>query len=272
MDHTPLHTRSRMLSKNYKHHDHLLDTCRRKRTSPFKAFFCFLAIIVGLAALLLAGYCASVVVKARRATPGIIQAALAPEKITLTPADMPRKKVDQLLKVEDPAFLEHDGVDLKTPGAGLTTITQALVKLFYFEQFKPGFAKLKQTLIARYALDPLVSKQDQLTLFLNYAYLGTCKGAEIRGFTAAAQCYYNKKFHRLKDDEYLSLVALLIAPNTFSPVVNPQANKDRVARIKKLLAGEYTPAHHMDIYYGPLDPNTQTALAPASYFPGIYKN
>ncbi|MCM2267118.1 MAG: transglycosylase domain-containing protein [Elusimicrobiales bacterium] len=261
-----------MLSKHYKHHDHLLDTCRRQRNSPFKTFICSLAVIVGLAALLLAGYCASVVLKARRATPAIIQAALAPEKITLTPADLPRRRVDQLLKVEDPAFLDHNGVDLKTPGAGLTTITQALVKIFYFKEFKPGFAKLKQTLIARFVMTPLVSKQDQLTLFLNYAYLGNCRGTEVRGFTAAAQCYYYKKVERLKEDEYLSLVAMLIAPDTFSPVANPQANKDRVARIKKLIAGEYVPAGALDVYYGPLDPNTQTALAPASYFRSIYEN
>jgi len=272
MDHTPLHTRSRMLSKNYKHHDHLLDTCRRRKGSAFKTFLCCAGLIPLALGLALMVYCLAVVAKARRDTPGIIQAALAAEKITLTPVDLPRKRVDQLLKVEDPGFLEHKGVDLKTPGAGITTITQALVKIFYFAEFKPGFAKLKQTLIARYALDRLVSKQDQLTLFLNYAYLGNCKGEPMRGFTAAAQCYYNKKFHRLKDDEYLSLVALLIAPDTFSPVANPQANKDRVERIKKLLSGEYTPVHNMDIYYGPLDPYTQTALAPASYFPSLYEN
>ncbi len=210
--------------------------------------------------------------KARRDTPGIVRAALAPGRIKLPLSALPRRRIDELLKVEDPAFLSHSGVDNVTPGAGLTTITQALAKIFYFREFKPGFAKLKQTLVARYALHPLVSKQDQLTLFLNYAYLGHCGGAEVRGFADAARCYYRKDVARLGEDEYLSLVAMLIAPDAFSPVLNPRANRERVGRIKELAAGRYKPAHHMDVYYGPVDPATRTALAPASYLEGIYRN
>lgn len=261
-----------MLSKHFKRNEHLLDTCRRRRPSPLRTFLCWAGLVPLVLGAALLVYCVGVVVKARRATPALMAAALSPEKIAVRPADLPRRRVDQLLKVEDPNFLAHKGVDLKTPGAGLTTITQSLVKIFYFEDFRPGFAKLKQTLIARFAVHPLVSKQDQLTLLLNYAYLGNCRGTPVRGFAAAADCYYGRRLDRLREDEYLSLVALLVAPDTFSPVLNPQANKDRVERIKKLVAGEYTPKHHMDIYYGPLDPRTQTALAPASYLPGIYEN
>lgn len=272
MNHNPLHLRSRMISRYEKRHDQLLDPCRLRRGSALKNILCCACLAGAGLALLLLAYCAAVVVTARRNTPRLMREALSAENITLTSAELPRRRLDQLLKVEDPGFLGHRGLDLKTPGAGLTTITQALVKIFYFKEFKPGFSKLRQTLIARYAMGQLVSKQDQLTLFLNYAYLGSCKGSEMRGFAAAAQCYYGKKVVRLKEDEYLSLVAMLASPATFSPVINPQANKDRVARIKKLVSGEYVPAHRMDIYYGPLDPYTQTALAPASYFETIYEN
>lgn len=261
-----------MLHKNYKHNDHLLDTFRRRRPSALGAFLCWAGLLPLALALIAAGYCVMVVVGARRATPAIMKEALAPAKIKITAADLPRRRLDDLLKVEDPAFLAHKGIDLATPGAGLTTITQALVKLFYFEHFKPGFNKIKQSLIARYAVHPLVSKQDQLTLLLNYAYLGRCRGAEMRGFPAAARCYYGRPLAQLQDEEYLSLVAMLIAPDTFNPVYNPQANHDRVERIKKVISGQYKPKSHMDIYYGPLDPATQTALAPASYFAHIYAN
>jgi membrane carboxypeptidase/penicillin-binding protein len=263
MDHTPLHTRSRKISWHQKHPEHLLDTCRRQRTSPFKiAFFCAVLAAGGLAIFLLV-YGSAVVLSARRNTPALMARALAPERIKLRVAQVSRRRLDALIKVEDPAFFSHRGVDFATPGAGLTTITQALVKIFYFRHFRPGFAKFKQTLIARYAMDPLVSKQDQLTLLLNYAYMGECRGAPVRGFPAAARCYYGKDFSVLTDDEYLLLVGLLVAPNIFNPVTNPRASQERVARIKKLLSGDYKPEGHMDIYYGP--------LAPASYFGELYR-
>jgi len=272
MDHsTPHHLRPRIVFKRAKTCDQLLG-CGHARGSVLKPIVCFVGLAAGGLAFALATYALVVVAKARRETPVVIQTALSADTVTLEPADLSRRQLDELLKVEDPAFISHRGVDFKTPGAGLTTITQGLVKIFYFKDFKPGFSKFKQTLIARYAMHPLVTKQDQLKLFLNYAYLGLCNGRQVRGFTAAAKCYYNKPFNRLKEDEYLALVAMLAAPNTFSPVTNPQANKDRVGRIKKVISGEYVPVHHMDIYYGPLDPYTQTALAPASYFATIYKN
>jgi membrane carboxypeptidase/penicillin-binding protein len=261
-----------MLFKHYKHHDHLLDTCRRQKSPGLKAFLYFAGLVPLLLGLLVAAYFGAVVLKARRATPAIVKEAMGAGRIRVCAADLPRERLEELIKIEDPAFLSHSGVDLRTPGAGLTTITQALVKIFYFKQFKPGLSKLKQTLIARYAVHPLVSKQDQITLLLNYAYLGRCRGEEMRGFPAAAQCYYGRKLEGLREDEYLSLIAMLIAPDTFNPVFNPRANKDRVDRIKKVISGKYIPKRHMDIYYGPVDPRTQTALAPASYFSSIYEN
>ena len=35
-----------------------------------------------------------------------------------------------LIKVEDPDFYDHKGVDFKMPGEGITTITQGVVKNF----------------------------------------------------------------------------------------------------------------------------------------------
>jgi hypothetical protein len=259
-----------MISRHEKRPDHLLDTYRRHKSSPVKTFV-YLVILAaaGLAVSLLL-YGLSVVRTARRDTPDIVRKALATENVELRAAQLSGRRLDALIKVEDPAFFTHKGVDLKTPGAGLTTITQALVKFFYFEHFHPGFAKLKQNLIARYAMDPLVSKQDQLTLFLNYAYMGSCRGSELRGFPAASRCYYGKDFSVLTDDEYLALVGLLAAPGVFNPLTDPKASQERVARIKKLLSGAYIPVSHMDIYYGPLAPSLRRLLPPAPYFKLIY--
>ena len=99
-----------------------------------------------------------------------------------------------LLKIEDPAFYEHEGLDFKSLGQGMTTLSQALVKRLYFEKFKPGFAKIEQSLIARFVLHKHFSKDEQLRLFLNLGYFGTLAGEEIIGFSQAAKVYYDKPF------------------------------------------------------------------------------
>jgi membrane peptidoglycan carboxypeptidase len=155
-----------------------------------------------------------------------------------------------LLAVEDPAFYSHNGMDLSTPGAGLTTITQALVKLLYFDPFRPGIsAKLKQTLIAVFALDALVSKETQLLLFVNIVYLGRNGSEQIWGFADAAEAYFDKEFRELTDEEYLALVGMIIAPNGVHVRREPARNAERVARIKRVLSGDYQPKGLMDFYY-----------------------
>lgn len=177
------------------------------------------------------------------------------------------RQLDILLKVEDPQFFEHDGIDFSTPGAGITTITQGLVKHIYFDKFKSGISKIKQTLIARYALDPLMPKEMQLTRFINTVYLGP----KVKGFEQAANYYFRKGFEQLTEDQYIVIVAMIIAPTTFSIEKYPERNKERVTRIKKVIRGEYKPKGLCDLYYGKLDQETQENLAPFSCFESYYK-
>ena len=62
-----------------------------------------------------------------------------------------------LIKVQDRNFWSHHGVDT---GASLTTttVTQSTVKKLYFSDFKKGFPKIEQSLIAYFAVTPLTSK------------------------------------------------------------------------------------------------------------------
>ena len=163
--------------------------------------------------------------------------------------DVPLHRLVWLLRVDDPGFFHHRGVDFSTPGAGMTTITQALVKRFYFDGFRPGFAKLEQSLIARFVLDPAMSKREQLEVHINYAYFGSARGREILGFAAAAQHYYGRPFAALSDREYLSLVAMLIAPRDLDPIRHPRENAERVRRIEALLAGRCVPRGLRDVSY-----------------------
>jgi membrane peptidoglycan carboxypeptidase len=115
------------------------------------------------------------------------------------------------------------------------------VKQLYFERFTPGFAKLKQSLIAVFALDALVSKDTQLQLFINTVYLGENEGQSVNGFTQGAEVYFGRRFEDLTRDEYLALVAMIIAPNTLQVRLHPEENAMRVERVKRLLAGQYRP-------------------------------
>jgi membrane peptidoglycan carboxypeptidase len=171
--------------------------------------------------------------------------------LSLTTNDFHGSRLQWLLKVQDPTFYQHHGVDWQTPGAGYTTLTQGLVKrLFYPSGFKPGllrWRKIQQIIIA-IAFNSRVSKNEQLRLFVNLAYMGTRNGNPIVGFSQAAQVYFGKNFQTLTDEEYLSLVATLLAPERYSPI-QLAANQERVTRIHRLIAGFCKPNGLADVEY-----------------------
>lgn len=201
-----------------------------------------------LALIAVAGYYANEVRAARVATPSLVSETWKRFGTQLKLTDLSKDRQAMLLAIEDPAFIRHHGVDLETPGAGMTTITQGLVKLIFFPNgFKRGIAKVRQTLIAQYALDSLVSKNDQLQLFLNICYLGSKNGQPVHGYAAAAQAYFGKNFAELTDEEFLSLVAMHIAPDNLKP--GTLENTQRVQRIHAYLFGKYQPASLLDVDY-----------------------
>jgi len=182
---------------------------------------------------------------ARSQTEEKFSSFLSSEQAVLTIEDLSDYQLKALLKVEDPAFYEHNGLDINTPGAGITTITQAIVKRLYFDEFKQGLPKIRQTIIAMWAVDSLVSKEDQLNTFLNIVPFN--KGGV--GFSEASQYYYGKEFHELTNDEYLSLLAMLIAPRQYDIKDFPEKNQERVRRIKLVLDGKYAPRGNSDYFY-----------------------
>lgn len=182
------------------------------------------------------------IISARHRTPHIVNQLLNSEDCRLNITTIGQDKIDALLLVEDPSFYSHNGLDFSSPGTGWTTISQGLGKDIYFENFTPGFSKIRLMYLTRFALSPLVSKNKQLTLFYNYVYLGTDnKGQEIRGFATAAEFYFKKPFKVLNTDEYLALVATIISPAQFRIDRFPEKNKERVLRIKKLISGDCQP-------------------------------
>lgn len=182
-------------------------------------------------------------------TPGMVHRAEEEVADPLAPGDLPPSRIADLLAVEDPGFFAHPGIDVSTPGAGWTTITQGLAKDLYFDAFHPGpLAKIEQSLAAL-VLDARVSKERQLALFLGSAYLGETDEGAVNGFATAARAWLGKDVRELERREFLSLVAMAIGPNAYGVASRPAQNAERVARIERLLAGKCRPAGWRDVTY-----------------------
>jgi len=193
-------------------------------------------------------YSLFVIIHAQKQTQTIYNDLANPDIIRLQLEDLTDEQLKILITVEDPKYFTHNGIDFSTAGAGWTTITQGLVKLYYFEHFKPGFAKIKQSLIARFVLNEKASKNDQLKLFINKAYLGHIDGQRIEGFANASEFYFHKRFNQLNRDEYIAIIAMIIAPNDLDPIRHKQANYERSQRIKRLLDGHGKPNGWSDVW------------------------
>jgi hypothetical protein len=203
--------------------------------------------VAGAAAL----YAAAVFGYAYAVTPSIVAGIEASGRLTLDPEAFCERRLAALVAVEDPGFYGHHGVDLTTPGSGWTTMTQGIAKIYYFDGFRPGVlkeGKLRQTLYAL-AIDARVDKRTQLRIFVNSAYFGTHEGRDVIGFEDAARTYFGKRFGELGDDEYLALIAMLVGPNDYSVAAQPERNRQRVARIKRVLDGSCRPAGYSDVTY-----------------------
>ncbi len=182
-------------------------------------------------------------------TPGIVARAEAGVAEPLDSGDLPPGWIADLLAVEDPGFFHHSGIDVSTPGAGWTTITQGLAKDLYFDAFRPGpLAKLEQSLAAL-VLEARIPKERQLALFLGSVYLGETREGAVNGFGPAARAWLGKDMKELDRREFLSLVAMAIGPNEYGIATDPERNAERVARIERLLAGECRPAGWRDVTY-----------------------
>lgn len=205
-----------------------------------------LGLVLAVLLIGLIAFEAYAVWRAKQRTPQVLAAAAEGE---LSLGDVGNRRLAMLLKVEDPGFWKHRGVDFSTPGAGMTSITQSLVKRFYFDNFEPGLAKLEQSLIARFVLDPAMPKDAQLKAFINHSHFGWRTGRPIVGLGEAARAYYGREPAQLSDRQFLSLVAMLMSPRELDPLRRPRANAERVRRIEAMLAGKCAPAGLRDVDY-----------------------
>lgn len=152
-----------------------------------------------------------------------------------------------IIIVEDPNFLSHNGVDFSTAGAGATTITQSLAKRLAFNNFKPGYQKIRQTGYAL-GLETALEKNEIFILFLNTAHMGPYPTGWIKGFHRASKLQYRKAAAEISDEEFIALLSVMIAPAELR-LDKPNAKRDeRIERITKLLSDQCAPLDHGDVW------------------------
>ncbi|MEO9460352.1 MAG: transglycosylase domain-containing protein [Lentilitoribacter sp.] len=157
------------------------------------------------------------------------------------------QQLETLIKVQDPGFYNHDGIDFSSKGAGTTTLTQSLAKRLGFEKYTPGIGKIRQSGFAL-GLDSVLSKHQQVALFLNTAEMGKGPDGWITGFHKAAEIIYQKPVAKLDESEFNTMVAVLIAPSKLKLAAPDAALQERVTRITKLAHEKCEPNNFNDVW------------------------
>lgn len=157
------------------------------------------------------------------------------------------ERLRQLILVQDPGYLEHDGIDLSTQGAGLTTISQSLSKRLGFNEFRPGIGKIRQTGFAL-GLESQLNKNQILALWLDTVEMGRGPDGWMTGLFLASESIYGRPLMEVTDQEFHRLLAVLIAPGQFRLLEEDDALVDRSSRIARLVLGDCSPDGQRDVW------------------------
>jgi penicillin-binding protein 1B len=225
-------------------------------------------------------------------------AALEPEVLTSVPdrpgeqyrlvrlADAPLGLLHAVLAVEDHRFFEHRGLDLRgllraawanlragQVTQGGSTITQQLVKNRLLGSQRTVGRKLREAWLAT-IVDARYTKEQIFEAYLNEVYLGQGGGLAIRGMGAAARAYFGKEVHQLSLGEAALLAGMVRAPNSYSPLLNPERARQRrdvvLARMREV--GRLSPADYEAARREPVRARAAAAPGqPAPYFTDIVR-
>jgi len=160
--------------------------------------------------------------------------------------EIPKDFIKALIATEDVRFYNHIGIDPKATLSvfwymakgerrGGSTITQQLVKNLFKTRSNyskgllgriPGLSivvyKTKEW-IAALKIEYYYSKDEILTMYINTIDFGS----NSFGLKTAARTFFNKSPKDLLPQEYATLIGILKAPTSYSPVSNPERSFDR---------------------------------------------
>ena len=160
---------------------------------------------------------------------------------------VPPLLADALIAIEDRRFFKHLGIDpigsvralwtdLRSGEKmqGGSTITQQLARSLFLHNRKTVSRKIEEAFLA-VGLELRYSKSEILEAYLNAVYWGTWGGMEIRGAREAAQYYLGCDLEEADPAGIALLVALIRAPNAYSPYASPERARHRRDLVLNLL-------------------------------------
>ncbi len=207
---------------------------------------------------------------------GILLKEIYSENRVLTPYDdMPEHLINMLVATEDRAYYRHWGLDLRRiaivaatnlvqmeVSAGASTITQQLARMLFLNREVSLERKAKEALTA-IKLERNYSKEEILEMYLNQYYFS--RGCY--GVAAASRLFFSKEPREMSISECAILIGMLKAPNTNSPMNNP--DKSLAARNRVLYSyrdwGGITQAQYDSLKEQPLElnpPEEKVGVAP----------
>lgn len=157
--------------------------------------------------------------------------------------EIPRQCLDAALAIEDPHFLDHQGVSWRgllrafwvnlrsaRMAQGGSTVTQQLVKNYFLTPERTVSRKVKEILIS-FLVERAVAKDQILETYLNIIYLGQQGNFQIRGYSAAAQFYFRKDLSNLDLADCALLAAVINSPGLFNPFKNQERALQRREKV-----------------------------------------
>ncbi len=159
---------------------------------------------------------------------------------------IPKSLQHAVIAIEDARFYQHGGIDVRgiarafvkglTSGSfseGASTITQQLIKNNVFTEwtqensFADRFRRKIQEQYLAIQLENRMSKEEILENYLNTINLG----AGCYGVQAASRRYFGKDVSELTLSEAAVLASIPQNPSYYNPILDPQANHRRRAKI-----------------------------------------
>ena len=161
----------------------------------------------------------------------------------VTLADVSPYLQKAVIAYQDKRFYYHPGIDVFPSGRKdkedvKSTITQQIVRIFFFSPQKTFLRKLHETELTL-ALELRYSKKRILEIYLNNVYLGQDGDRMIFGVEEGARFYFAKPAKNLSLPESAMLAVMINEPNVYNLLKNRQkakARRDEVLTAMRKLA------------------------------------
>lgn len=185
---------------------------------------------------------------------------------------IPEDLQNAVVSIEDERFYDHNGIDIKgifraliidikerNFSQGASTITQQLIKNEILTSDKKITRKLQEQYLAiKYEkeLEKTLGSKEAAKDYILELYLNTISlNHGLNGVGSAAEYYFGKEVSELDLAECASIAGITKNPSKYSPISNPEANKerqtlvlDKMLELGYITQAEYDAALAEDIY------------------------